>query len=671
MHRNSGMAHKGQKNCAHVNSDNQNQHHPNINLIKILHQMKKLLLFLCAVMLSFTASAADYTSWYVNVLGDFNGWSDNGIQPNAEGITTHTNLPIGTKSFKVKIWNGSDIWLSTGGAINIDEPTVINGNNDSNMTIAGAEEGEKFDVTFDCATNTITVKRASGEEPPVDYTQWYVNVPGDYNAWQDNGVQANEEGIATQEALPIGNSLFKIKVWNGSSDIWLSTGGEIALDTPTVIEGNNDPGMTIAGAVSGESYNIVFDCSTNTITVSKAGGDVPPVDYTSWYVTVIGEFNGWNGTGLQPNEEGVVTHEGLAIGNTEFKIKVWNGSDIYYSNGGEIETDTPVVIGYENDNMKIAGAQPGEKFNVTFDCATRTLTVTSAGAADYTTWYVNVIGEFNDWQDNGVAANEEGVAVHEALPIGTSQFKIKIWNGSDVYLSTGGEIATDTPVVINGNNDNNMTIAGATENDKYNVTFDCSNNTLIVTKVNNEEPPTPVVPETLYLIGNIPGCADGMNPRKGIEMTKEGDEFSCDAVIVDASEGFGWFSFCTKLADDDTTDEEAWGQVNSYDRFGPENEVAINDPNQPVDFVTYKAGYNASACASYKIQANQADHHYHFLMDFANNKLRVQSSSGINELDAESAGTPVYFNLQGQRVENPSNGVFIRVVNGKASKTIK
>ena len=44
--------------------------------------------------------------------------------------------------------------------------------------------------------------------------------------------------------------------------------------------------------------------------------------------------------------------------------------------------------------------------------------------------------------------------------------------------------------------------------------------------------------------------------------------------------------------------------------------------------------------------------------------------SGIAGIEAED-GEAVYFNLQGVRVQNPENGVFIRVQNGKAVKIMK
>ncbi len=49
-------------------------------------------------------------------------------------------------------------------------------------------------------------------------------------------------------------------------------------------------------------------------------------------------------------------------------------------------------------------------------------------------------------------------------------------------------------------------------------------------------------------------------------------------------------------------------------------------------------------------------------------------SSSIDNINSDSVdaeeGTAVYYNLQGARVENPSNGVYIRVINNKAEKVV-
>lgn len=49
----------------------------------------------------------------------------------------------------------------------------------------------------------------------------------------------------------------------------------------------------------------------------------------------------------------------------------------------------------------------------------------------------------------------------------------------------------------------------------------------------------------------------------------------------------------------------------------------------------------------------------------------TEVSTGVDKVESASEETPaVYYNLQGARVENPSNGIVIRVQNGKATKVL-
>lgn len=49
----------------------------------------------------------------------------------------------------------------------------------------------------------------------------------------------------------------------------------------------------------------------------------------------------------------------------------------------------------------------------------------------------------------------------------------------------------------------------------------------------------------------------------------------------------------------------------------------------------------------------------------------VKATDGIADIEAEAAGEAVYYNLQGVRVENPVNGMFIEVRGNKAVKVVK
>lgn len=51
--------------------------------------------------------------------------------------------------------------------------------------------------------------------------------------------------------------------------------------------------------------------------------------------------------------------------------------------------------------------------------------------------------------------------------------------------------------------------------------------------------------------------------------------------------------------------------------------------------------------------------------------LRLRASkSGMDSIDAEREETPVYYNLQGIRTDDPCGGVFIRVTGNKTERVI-
>ncbi|MGM9843297.1 MAG: hypothetical protein ACI30S_03635 [Muribaculaceae bacterium] len=62
---------------------------------------------------------------------------------------------------------------------------------------------------------------------------------------------------------------------------------------------------------------------------------------------------------------------------------------------------------------------------------------------------------------------------------------------------------------------------------------------------------------------------------------------------------------------------------------------------------------------------------YHFTLDLANNKLIVAGTTGVESVSEDDVNAPVeYFNLQGVRVENPQNGLYIVRQGNKVSKQI-
>ena len=78
----------------------------------------------------------------------------------------------------------------------------------------------------------------------------------------------------------------------------------------------------------------------------------------------------------------------------------------------------------------------------------------------------------------------------------------------------------------------------------------------------------------------------------------------------------------------------------------------------------------SGACNAFKIAPGTYDFKVTFNADKTITLDSKMHASGVENVgvDADDEAAAEYFNLQGVRVENPSNGVYIRRANGKVSK---
>ncbi len=61
---------------------------------------------------------------------------------------------------------------------------------------------------------------------------------------------------------------------------------------------------------------------------------------------------------------------------------------------------------------------------------------------------------------------------------------------------------------------------------------------------------------------------------------------------------------------------------------------------------------------------------YTVTVDLNNNTITIKEASGVEGIETEENAPAVYYNLQGVKVANPENGVFIKVQGNKASKVL-
>lgn len=78
----------------------------------------------------------------------------------------------------------------------------------------------------------------------------------------------------------------------------------------------------------------------------------------------------------------------------------------------------------------------------------------------------------------------------------------------------------------------------------------------------------------------------------------------------------------------------------------------------------YNLIFNNNDGKQYDVTQITLDKNYYFIANADGFETAVET------IEAEDAETPVYFNLQGMKVEKPENGVFIKVTGGKSEKVL-
>ncbi len=166
----------------------------------------------------------------------------------------------------------------------------------------------KCTITFTYNPDGVSTLLVTGDaQQEIDYTTWYLNIMGDFNSWNDNGVSFDADGIAKRENVAVGNGGFKIKVWNGTADMWHCNGEVLPLDAWTAVVGNSDQLMTVEGAKEGDLYNFEYNAKTDEVYVTKVGGDEPepPVENVATFnfaapTTLDPSFPDWTENYTEP-----------------------------------------------------------------------------------------------------------------------------------------------------------------------------------------------------------------------------------------------------------------------------------------------------------------------------------------------------------------------------------
>ena len=316
---------------------------------------------------------------------------------------------------------------------------------------------------------------------------------------------------------------------------------------------------------------------------------------------------------------------------------VWSKVNVQGGGDDPQPGNTPAqlyLLGDLKDNHWSTSASPamtksGDKFTIT-------ATFETASATEEYCYFSLSDALGADWDELNMAANRYGAAEEGVEVTNNSSAAMKAYlNNVDASGCLSWKVLPGT----------------------YTITADFSKMTISLGKGGDDpDPIDPTMPSKFYVIGEV--VEGGWSPTNGVEMKRDGNIFYATVELKPAKGSDGYFSFAKDL-------KSSWDDLNAAgNRYAPTADTPLELDGEGQPFVVVTDGNKAKA---FFATAGS----YDIVVDWKSKTaaLREANTTGIVSVDAEASDTEaVYFNLQGQRVDNPSHGIYIRVTGSRAVK---
>lgn len=667
--------------------------------------MKKGLLFAVAAlaMSALSANAADYY-----LIGDFDGWAlkDANAKFTDAGDGTYTlEMATLTSGFKINdgTWNnGNANWGSNGSTLTIGETynlSIGGSTGNINFTENGAKENVKLVFNPTAATLLVT-----GQAKENTYDNVYL--VGDINGggWNTNistyplNLKEGTENTWVGEYEITANSWFKLR----AGDLIYGTGGDdIAVENGVEYTGKQGDGNSFAITPGKYTFTYVLDKNADEGKLTVTGEAVVTYPETMY---ILGNVNGadWaanNSVAMTAGENGVFTAKEVLIGTAgdgygyfsfaqnKPEDNNWDALGTRWSSatagGSEASLTEPNAIIVANDNaFKVPEDQ---NYDITVDLANMTMTVVLsanqpelAPAAEVVKISCNVEGaeiEYNaNWGEWEITGSTEGDKVTLTFDLPAKYGELWYFNQAEM----AGDRGDVEPLRVNPEEEGWYPVAmmGATKLDGNTVSFNLTGdqlyqNFMILPSTDGYCNPNNIItvdltiskvynfPEHVYVVGTIEG--DTNWGAKFVELENKGNGlYENEKVHFTKTNEAGdtFFSFTTVNTDD-------WSNKTRYGA-ATENEPVVPNSGNAATVVAYPENVSAIGCLAFQTPMGT----YKVTLDLKKMTLLLDGKVAVDAIEVEE-GEAQYFNLQGVRVAKPENGIFVRVLNGKAAKVVK
>ena len=340
---------------------------------------------------------------------------------------------------------------------------------------------------------------------------------------------------------------------------------------------------------------------------------------------------------------------------SEFKISTTKGSWDEF-NAGNLAVDAALTNGgtvnlsVNKDGQNIVLPWAGVwTITVAGDLSTLTAT-TETPRPDNFPATIYMVGHDGAWDPANPLEikGQYGVYTMEGVEFTNIEFKISTSKGSWSEFNTNCYDVVNNPIAIGEpatlkKGDQNIKI-GATAG-TYDVTIDLENMTITLQGVVE-------YPEVIYAIGNVNGY--NWSTSEGVALAHVGEGVYEGSFTVDnADAGYGFFQFATTLGAD-------WDAVNAGTRYGAEEVDLLVEANGSYKMTDNWGGGSQSwksAVGTCTVRVNLVDC-----------KMEIISLTGVEEIAVDENAPVEYYNLQGVKVDEPTNGTYIKVQGNKTTK---
>lgn len=594
-----------------------------------------------------TGQSAENEYSTVYLIGNLNdgGWK--------EDITTFplaleegsTNAWKGTFTFTAannyfKMKAGNFIYGTGGNDIKVEMDKEYTASQSGNAYNIGAGEYEftfVLDKNADIGKLTVKAKEIVPVQKPVYYlrgvsTNWEAN---------DQSKMTENDGVYTI-TLPKLMGAFKIAEaeWNDATTI-STANAAMELDTEyDAYHSIADMGM----AKSLTDATITFDF--NTMKLKVTGTEyVPAVSYA-----INSDLTNSDWSREAMTQEGDVWTYKVTPINATGKMQVVKMLD---AEPGTYMGNATETISVENAEVEmVAGAEDlkysltaGDEYIFTFDPATAILSVKSTVVPPVPVEYPELYyrGVLNDWgfdDASKMTRNEDVYTITLEKLSGAFKLADATWSADNSWTSNNMTMELDTEYVCESR-DNAPNMGTAKNLLNATITFNYTTKTL---KISGTVDETPVV-VTYQLKGSF---SDPAWTPVDMTLNETSKTYDCETVIA-AETGE------LLVAELHDGVESAWWKGSEADTLEDDIPVFLSNTGSS------NVPYILEGCKDKKVL---------FKFNPETGELYVDTSVGVDSILSEAEGAAIYFTIDGARVENPSEGLYIRVENGRARKVI-